>query len=548
MASMGDMSKYEGLATNRAPFFDGSDYVYWKTRMMVFLKCEAEEVWDAVETGPYTPLKTVDGEDIPKPKIEWTPYDKEMVRYNNKAMHILFCALSKTQFNKVQQCSTAHEIWRILEVTYEGTSQVKENKVSLLVHKYELFKMKEGEGIQEMFDRFNDILNGLKALGKSYTNSELVRKILRALPKSWASKKDAIVEAKDLNKLPLEELLGSLLTHEMGLHEDEDQGSKVEKKRGMALKAKAIEESEVDEESESEDEEIAMYAKRFKRFMKRTKPWKKNSKDDQRKEYKKEYKRDPKKESSVICYNCNKPGHIKQECSLLKKSSKFLKKKKGKAMKATWSDSDESSTDEEEEVEEMANLCLMAKEENSSSDDEEVNDLYTFDELQDAFDDLSSKFEKLGFKHIALKRSFSKLEVKVSILEKEKETLIKENNDLKKKAEDSLFIATKLTNGKENLEKLLGSHGQSLSKHGLGYIPFSRRKNSKTVFLKEGNSKNDACSSCGINGHYAFACNMRRYRHIGVKKVWVPKGTIIPNNVSTNQQGPKRIWVPISKV
>ena len=85
-----------------------------------------------------------------------------------------------------------------MEVTYEGMSQVKENKVSLLVHKYELFKMK-GEGIQEMFDRFNDILNGLRALGNTYSNSELVRKILRALPKSWASKKDAILEAKDLN-------------------------------------------------------------------------------------------------------------------------------------------------------------------------------------------------------------------------------------------------------------------------------------------------------------------------------------------------------------
>ena len=39
---MGDVSKYEGLATNRAPFFNGSDYVYWKTRMTAFLKCEAK--------------------------------------------------------------------------------------------------------------------------------------------------------------------------------------------------------------------------------------------------------------------------------------------------------------------------------------------------------------------------------------------------------------------------------------------------------------------------------------------------------------------------
>ena len=75
-----------------------------------------------------------------------------------------------------------------------------------------------------MFDRFNDILNRLKALRKTYSNSELVRKILRALPKSWASKKDTILEAKDLNNLPFEELLRSLLTHEVELYEDEEQG------------------------------------------------------------------------------------------------------------------------------------------------------------------------------------------------------------------------------------------------------------------------------------------------------------------------------------
>ena len=114
---------------------------------MVFVKCKAEEVWDAMKTCPYIPMKTIDGKEVLTPKAKWTAHDKEMVKYNNKAIHILFCALSKMQFNKVQQCSTAHEVWRTLEITYEGTSQVKGNKISLFFHKYELFKMKKGEEI-----------------------------------------------------------------------------------------------------------------------------------------------------------------------------------------------------------------------------------------------------------------------------------------------------------------------------------------------------------------------------------------------------------------
>ena len=77
---MGNVSRYEGLATNRAPFFDGNDYVYWKTRMMDFLKCEAEEVWDEVEMGPYISMKKVDGKEVLTPKTEWIAHDKEMVR------------------------------------------------------------------------------------------------------------------------------------------------------------------------------------------------------------------------------------------------------------------------------------------------------------------------------------------------------------------------------------------------------------------------------------------------------------------------------------
>ena len=41
----------------------------------------------------------------------------------------------------------AKEIWDKLEVTYEGTSRVKESKINLLVTQYEVFKMAESETI-----------------------------------------------------------------------------------------------------------------------------------------------------------------------------------------------------------------------------------------------------------------------------------------------------------------------------------------------------------------------------------------------------------------
>ena len=123
--------------------------------------------------------------------------------------------MDRNEYNKISQCKTAKEIWRILEITHEGTTQVKDSKVRILENDYEMFKMKPNESIVEMFTRFTDVVNGLEGLGKRVSEQDKVSKILRCLPPKWNSKTKAIEEAKNLKELPLEELIGSLMTYEM---------------------------------------------------------------------------------------------------------------------------------------------------------------------------------------------------------------------------------------------------------------------------------------------------------------------------------------------
>ena len=101
-----------------------------------------------------------------------------------KAINVLYCVLDINEFNRISTCNSVKEIWDRLEITHEGTNQVKESKISILVHKYELFKMEQNESISSMYTRFTDIMNNLKNLDKSYTDFELCRKILRSLPRS----------------------------------------------------------------------------------------------------------------------------------------------------------------------------------------------------------------------------------------------------------------------------------------------------------------------------------------------------------------------------
>ena len=101
----------------------------------------------------------------------------------------------------------------------------------------------------------------------------------------------------------------------MGQYEEEESGPKSDKRRGMALKSRVIEDSEANEDNDSDEEEMAMYARKFRMFIRKNKIWKKNkgqsSKDEPKKEFMKEFKQESKKDNQIICYDCNKPDHVK---------------------------------------------------------------------------------------------------------------------------------------------------------------------------------------------------------------------------------------------
>ena len=246
------------------------------------------EIWNIVET-PYEKPTT--------PYTEWTTVQKTNANLDSKAMNALFCAMEKNEFNHVSTATNTHEIWHILEVTHEGTSKFKETKIYVLVHRFELFKMKDKETIAEMFTRFTNITNSLIALGKKYTQVEMVRKILRALTSDLEKKTTSIEEANDLSKLTVEDLIGNLMAYEVQL-EDRKKDDEP-KNKSLAFKASTNE----DDSESDEEEEIALFTRKFRKFLKKGKFRNNNFKNSNK---------------SSVCFNCNKAGHFKKDCPLLR--------------------------------------------------------------------------------------------------------------------------------------------------------------------------------------------------------------------------------------
>ena len=147
-----------------------------------------------------------------KSEDEYTNVDWKKERINAQAMQDLTYGLTLEQIRRVYSCRRAQEIWRFLETTNEGTSQMKKTNINFLQHEFELFSIKKDEAILNPLVRFMGITNVLKALGKKVEENNKANNVIRSLPMSWDSQVTEIKETKDLKTLGYNALIESLQT------------------------------------------------------------------------------------------------------------------------------------------------------------------------------------------------------------------------------------------------------------------------------------------------------------------------------------------------
>ncbi|GJR31557.1 hypothetical protein Tco_1107789 [Tanacetum coccineum] len=198
-------------------------------------------------------------------------------------------------------------------ITHQGNSQVKDNKIDLLVQQYEQFVIFEDESIDSAFARFNTIIISLKALDEGYSSKNYARKFFRALHPKYRAKVTAIEESKDLTSLSLEELIGNLKVYEMIIKKDSKIVKEKVKRKSIALKAKKEPSDEECSTSGSEDEEYAMAVRDFMKFFKRRGRFVRQPRNE-----KKTFQRsqdDKNGKSDRKFFRCGDPNHLIGECS-----------------------------------------------------------------------------------------------------------------------------------------------------------------------------------------------------------------------------------------
>ena len=490
---MESLKYLEGQSMQRPPLFESDGFLYWKNRFETYVKSKDLDLWHVITYGDFPPIQY----NILTKIDEIVPFEKQnddlkkKLAKNNEAKMVIYNALPRKEYERIFMCQTAKEIWDSLLITHQGNSQVKDNKIDLLVQQYEQFTIPVEESIDNAFAKFNTIITSLKALDETFSSKNCVTKFLRALHPKWRAKVTAIEESKNLMTLSLDELIGNLKVHEEIIKRDsETVKSKKDQIKSLALKAKKELSDDDDSSDDSEDEEYAMAVREFKKFFKRRGRFTRQPRDERRSLKRSRNDNYGKRK----CFRCGSPNHLIGEC--LKPPGYDYQ---SAFVSGAWSDSDKDEADKANDEK-----CLMAKTSN-----EVLSETKYFSDKNQSLDekDLDNEYNRLcklgqkvmaknkSLKHInnRLENEVLELKIKLQHLEKGKEVFIEcktclEVKNENEKLKDEISKLDKFKNSSNSLKKIISGQGTSGDKTGLGF-------NSNNVSTSENKNVKFECQS-----------------------------------------------------
>ncbi|XP_074352132.1 uncharacterized protein LOC141691297 [Apium graveolens] len=188
------------------PKFTKDNYENWCIRMKAILG--ENDVWELVEKGLVVPEDEANLNQVQKDQLQ------AQRKKDQKAIMIIHQCLDDSMLQKVASATTSKKVLDILNSSFSGDAKVKRVQLQTLNVEFEALRMEESESISDYFSRVLTIVNQMKSNGEEVSDVRVIEKNLRSFVSKFDYKVVAIEEAKDIDEMIIDELMGSLQAHE----------------------------------------------------------------------------------------------------------------------------------------------------------------------------------------------------------------------------------------------------------------------------------------------------------------------------------------------
>ncbi|XP_074373469.1 uncharacterized protein LOC141713794 [Apium graveolens] len=99
----------------------------------------------------------------------------------------------------------------------QGAERIRATRVQTLKAEFEELKMKDTDQLDDFVMKMNGLMSNIRAPGETVSESYVVKKLLRAVSSNFLQIASIIEQFGNLEKMSLEEKIGSIKAHEEGL-------------------------------------------------------------------------------------------------------------------------------------------------------------------------------------------------------------------------------------------------------------------------------------------------------------------------------------------
>ena len=147
---------HEEGGKHKYPLLTKSNYYSWAALMK--LKLQARSLWETVQVGA---IDYID---------------------DRNALEAITLGVPEEMHGSIARKAIAKEAWDSLKKMHLGVDRVRQAKANTLRREFDALRFKDLESVDDFAIRITDVASQLEVLDAGYTEPEVVRKFLQAMP------------------------------------------------------------------------------------------------------------------------------------------------------------------------------------------------------------------------------------------------------------------------------------------------------------------------------------------------------------------------------